>query len=362
MSMRNKDKIFYCFALVFVLLSCKNEDFSPKRPITSYGKISFIDSNQTFSATISEQPYLVEMDVYSAIVAPNELGEMETRIFAWNGREKEDFRSLSLVFRGTSEGFSQDLTYSVNFAYSYLNPSANTLGITKSDFLPPIEPAFHYHQRTPLENRYIPIKFSNIQLNQNIKKITYNTDKLEVYGKNLYDFKLDINSLGGVNIPISNCVTFNLNGNPEGSFQNQSFRCIQDMKDSKNGKLGIQKMSATFDEGNKNKLKSLEISFKHLDNKLAYNGPVGKFIMPNGTDYTEISVVATDQEGKIYREQSNKGYVKAISEKIWGYDNSRVLYKGFVLLKFEFDLISSDGDILNITNGNALYETTPELI
>jgi hypothetical protein len=102
--MKYMKKTLYFLTLILFFTSCKKEEISPERPIKTYGKISFIDSAQSFGATIASRSYLVEMDVLSAVCAPN--GDvMQTRIYAWNGKYGEDYKSISLVFSGTYDDF-----------------------------------------------------------------------------------------------------------------------------------------------------------------------------------------------------------------------------------------------------------------
>lgn len=363
--MKKMKQLLYFLTLILYFSSCKKEEISPERPIKTYGKISFIDTTQSYAASLTTKSDLVEMDVLSAVVAPNG-GVMETRIYAWNGKYGQDFRSISLVFTGTYDDFPAGNTYGVTVSYNRTS-KVNLATATSQSSSPPVDLVFNYNnpslvnwQNPDIKTASVPMVFSAIQLTSNSKKLVYSNPSLEVNGIFLQDFKLDISSFGGVNLPISNCMTFDLNGKSEGSFENQTTPCKQKMQPFGGPTIaipGVEKVSGIFTDDSRNTLVSLEILFTHDDNLLAYNGPVGKRYLANGSDYTEINVIATDKNGKIYREQNNKGYVKAISEYVWQNVNFN-LSPGHIVLQFEFDLIADDGSVISISNGNVFFRTT----
>jgi hypothetical protein len=260
--------------------------------------------------------------------------------------------------------FLQEI-YGVQVTYD--RTTKKNLALSSQFTRPPVDLVFHYNntsiinwQNPILKTASVPMVFTDIQLNSSSKRLQYNSPSINLNGLVLQDFKIDISSFGGVNLPISNCMTFDLNGKSEGSFENQTTPCKQKMQPFGGPSIaipGVEKVSGIFTDDSRNTLVSLEILFTHDENHLAYNGPVGKRYLTNGSDYTEINIIATDKNGKIYREQNNKGYVKAISEYVWQ-NVSFNLSPGHILLQFEFDLIADDGSVISISNGNVFFKTT----
>jgi len=300
------------------------------------------------------------------MTAPNG-SVMQTRIFACNDLKGSEFRSMVIVINGGFDDFPTD-NPNVNFTYSKGQPT-NVTGLTNSQVVNNqltytgarlFCPAFFYPSGNFPSSVSVtrPVSFYqfNINVPNNQRRISASIPSLIIGGDVLENFELNIHSYGGTLLPYARCMTFEVDGKFCGSFESTDKSCVKPEWDSP----GINQIKGTFLPDSRNPIEELTIDFVHHSSRLAYNGPVGKFDLLDGTGYTEIRITAVDQNGKIYREQKGKGYVKTHYEKPWYrfFDGVSFVYReGFILMGFEAELKSDDGSTIKIENGNAYYIT-----
>jgi hypothetical protein len=354
--------------LVLGFYSCKKVDVPRLPENESFGEITFNEVPNTMSiATVGSKSNFRTLKVYSVMTAPNG-STMQTRIFACNDLSGSEFRSLEIIINGGFDDFPTE-NPNVIFTYSKGVPT-NVTGLYNTQVVNnqltytgvrSFYPAFFYPTGTfPSRITSVsPIIFSQFsidvpndqrRISASIPSLTFGFDVLE-------NFEMNINSYGGTLLPYTKCMTFEVDGKFCGSFENTLMRCTK----PESNKPGINQIKGTFTSDSRNPIEELTIDFVHHSSRLAYNGPVGKFDLLDGTGYTEIKITALDQNGKIYREQKGKGFVKTYYEKPWFsfFDGvSNVERDGFILLAFEAELKSDDGSIIKIENGNAHYITS----
>jgi|GEM_PF-4152724 len=330
----------------------------PIKEEVKFGTITFTSTTSDPSgasvAGISKDITLNVTSVQTAPAGP----VMQTRIYAWNGLLQEDYRAMVIVFNGEYDEFNTANTHNLNIRY-YAGKigSGDPDSFSELDFSSYV-PAFHFVQGVTVPEVNVPIQFDQIQVKTGAtnRKIVGSIDEIILGSTVLSNFNIQINSFGGNAIPLNHFIIFDLDGLPSGSFESQTFTCQSDQA----SKTGILQLKSEFTPDSRNPLASLTFDFTHHSNKLAYNGPVGKFDLVDGLGFTEIKVTAIDQNGKIYREQNNKGFEVVRGEKPWSqYFNgvSMVVTEGYILMEFEMELISSDGSKITITNGHAHYKT-----
>lgn len=324
----------------------------PVKDEVSYGTISFSTSSVTSSGARIVQPSNdITLNVTSVQTAPNG-PVMETRIYAWNGLIGADYRAMIIRFSGEFDDFTPGNSYNLGLNYTGLHV------VTAAGGGPAAIPAFDYVLEAPPSFVTVPFQFESIEINTTAenRKIVGSLPEL-IYGSDtLRNFRIDINSFGGNVIPLNTLMSFDVDGIPSGSFETQPFTCTSE----ESRKPGVLQVKAEFTPDSRNPLQSLTFDFVHHSSKLAYTGPVGNFDLYDGLGYTEIKVTAVDQTGKIYQEQKNRGFVVMRKEIPWdSYFNgvSTVFTTGYLLMEFEMELISSDGSLMTITNGNAYYIT-----
>ncbi len=335
-------------AIGALLVACKKEDMPPKRAEESFGTISFSSTMEApYSPSVIRPSSDIKLNVTSVQTAP--FGpNMQTRIYAWNGLVAENYRAMVIVVMGDYDDYSAGNTYGLNIRYYK--------GLTNSGSYSSI-PSMDFFTETLPPAISVPIQFDQVEVKTTAenRKMIGSIDQFVYSGDTLSNFKIDINRFGGGMVNINFLMSFDLNGLPSGSFESQLSTC----KNPEAGTPGIHQLKAEFAPDSRNPLQSLTFDFVHHSNKLAYNGPVGKYDLVDGLGYTEIKVTAVDQFGKIFTEQKGNGFVVVRSEGPWNeYFNGVevVLTEGSIWLQFEMELISTDGSILTITNGNAYYK------
>lgn len=353
--------LFAWFAFVLILSSCKKEDLPRVPEPPDFGTITFDEYTPNNStAAIGQIEKEKKLHVYSVISAPNG-SAMQTRIFAWNGLHETHFRAMEIYINGGFDDFPLNNPNVVIHYYKNQLPNTTVfvpynpeyLTIRSIDYVP----AFQFPQRQygSVITKIVPINFSQFvtQTASENRKIRASIPDMIFGADTLKNLQIDIKSFGGNLMHHNKCMTFDVNGKPAGSFENQAL--------SANGisqKPGILKMTASFEPDSRNPITSLTLEFVHHSSRLAYNGPVGKFDLSDGTGYTEIKITAIDQNGITFREQKGKGFVRTFYENPWVFQvsfPSNTIYPGQILLEFGAELISDSGQILNITNGQAYF-------
>lgn len=356
-----KVRIVYVIWTALIFSACKKNDLPRVPDPISYGTISFEDVlNSPSTTTVSTQDKNKTLDVYSVMCAPNG-NNMQTRIYAWNGYNGAEFRALLIYINGGFDDFPLE-NPNVSFTF-YKGELTQTLVlanqpdylIQKEDFIP----AFTYPQGTYTSGVSVtkPLTFSQFQINVAAKdrKIRASIPELVIGSDTLRSFEIDIHSFGGTLLASNKCLTFDVNDKPAGSFEDQPFKCV---KNETVPTPGILQLKGTFTPDSRNPLVSLTFDFVHHSSKLAYNGPVGRYDLNDGTGYTEIKITAEDQSGRIFREQKGKGFVRTHYERPWSkfFNGAQTVFtEGWILLEFSADLISDDGTVLSLKNGNAYY-------
>lgn len=354
-------KQLFLFAFLSIyLVSCNKYDMPRVPDPPKYGTITFNEvPNDISTTTIASNTNLKTLYVYSVICAPFGSG-MQTRIFAWNGYYGAECRTMTMNIQGGATSFplennSVSIVYSkglVNYNFALIDYNSSPPK-TNKDYIPPF--ALTKSEFTQSTSAFFPINFSqfdvfgaaeNRKIKANIPSMTIGFDVLE-------NIAIDIQSFGGVLTSGSKCMTFDVDGKPCGSFDNQPFVAV-----GESSKPGISSLKATFNPDERNPLVSVNFDFVHHSSRLAYTGPVGKYDLSDGTGYTEIKITAEDQNGVVYREQKGKGFVRVFHEKPWTLLVSfptNTIFPGEFLMEFEAELVSDSGTKMTITNGNAFY-------
>lgn len=327
--------LFVITATVFI--SCSKVKMPRIGETRSFGTITFTDvKDDPTTTTVGTKDNYKTLQVTTVQCAPFG-GIMQTRIFSSNGFEGAEFRGMQLLINGTYDNFPLE------------NPNVNITFYKGKEFTG--------YTSTAVVN--VPVTFSKFEINVSAKdrKITASIPQLVIGSDTLSAFEIAIQSFGGSDyIADGYYMTFDVNGKACGSFETPLYNCEKPMWDEP----GVNQIHGSFTPDDRNPIVDFKIDFVHHSSKLAYTGPVGKYDLNDGTGYTEIKMTATDQNGKIYTEQKGKGYVRTIFEKPWYrfFDGVSYNYReGFIVLEFEAELISSDGSILTIENGNAYYKT-----
>lgn len=354
-----KQLFFFAF-LALVLVSCNKYDMPRVPEPPKYGTITFNElPNDLSTTTIASKDNLKTLYVHSVICAPVGSG-MQTRVFAWNGYYGAECRTMTMNIQGGFDSFplennSVSIVYSkglVNYNFALFDYNSSPPKSNK-DYIPPF--ALTKSEFTSSMPVFFPINFSKFDVfgSAENRKIAANIPSMTVGFDVLENIVIDIQSFGGVLTSGSKCMTFDVDGKPCGSFDNQPFVAV-----GQDGKPGITNLKAQFTADARNPLISLTFDFVHHSSKLAYTGPVGNYDLSDGMGYTEIKITAEDQNGVIYREQKGKGFVRVFHEKPWVYLNSfptGTVFPGEFLMEFEAELISDSGTKMTITNGNAFY-------
>jgi hypothetical protein len=354
-----KVRIVYVIWTTLILSACKKNDLPRVPDPISYGTISFEDVlNSPSTTTISTQDKFKTLQVYSVVCAPLE-NNMQTRIYAWNGYDGAEFRAITMTINGGYDDFPlENQTVSIGFLKGQLTQTlalVNNPNPTprKEDFIP----AFAHLQGTYVSSQSVslPVTFTEFQTNvaSENRKIKASIPQVIIGSDTLKAFEIDINAFGGILTPTSKCMTFDANDKPAGSFTNQAFHAIGIDK-----KPGITTLEAEFLPDSRNPIVSLTFDFVHHSSRLAYNGPVGRHDLTDGTGYTEIKITAVDQNGVVYREQKGYGYVRVLYEKPWSELISfptNTIFPGWILMEFQAELISDSGVKMTLKNGNAYY-------
>ena len=354
-----KVRIVYVIWTALIFSACKKNDLPRVPDPISYGTISFEDVlNTPSTTTISTPDKNKKLDVYSVMCAPNS-NNMQTRIFAWNGYHGAEFRALIMYINGGFEDFPLEnpnvnvIFYKGELTQTIALPNFNGDPNRKEDFIP----AFAYPQGTytSISSGITPITFIQFQTNIAAKdrKIRASIPEVVIGVDTLRSFEIDIHSFGGILLPSNKCVTFDVNDKAAGSFEDQPFTAI-----GFSLQPGISTLKAEFVPDSRNPLVSLTFDFVHHSSKLAYNGPIGRYELNDGTGYTEIKITAIDQNGVVYREKKGHGYVRVLYETplqfVFSFPTNFTV-DGKFLMEFQAELESDSGAKMRLTNGNVNY-------
>lgn len=354
-------KHLFIFSLLSLLIvSCNKYDMPRVPNPPAYGTITFNEvPDNPSTTTVATKDNLKTLFVHSVICAPSGDG-MQTRLFAWNGYYGGECRTMIITFQGSENNFLLEnqpvkIEYfknliSYGFALSEYNASP---AVKSKDYVPPFaltKSEFGSAKSLNLQMNFskfdVFVPASERKISTSIPSVIVGTDVLE-------NFVVDVQSFGGILTSLNKCMTFDVDGKPCGSFDNQPFIAIGQDK-----KPGISSLQATFNPDIRNPLVSITFDFVHHSSKLAYTGPVGKYDLSDGTGFTEIKITAVDQNGVVYREQKGKGFVRVLYEKPWSLLVSfptNTIFPGDLLMQFEAELVSETGSTVTLTNGNAYY-------
>lgn len=352
--------------LLFTLLSvgCKKKDELTRKPDNhSLGSISFRDiANDPITTTISTPSNQKTLQVYTATCAP--FGNiMLAKIFAWNGYYGSEFRALQFNIPGSFDNFPMNnpnvtLTYYkglTKVTHGLFGEDNEFQNISAEDYTPSfIFPQAVFESKKTVT---IPITFTQCDIYQTAtdRKIRASIPSVIIGGDTLEAMEIDIQGYGGTATPETYHMTFDLNGKSCGSYDASQHNCIK----AQHSEPGIYQLKGTFIADSRNPIVDLTFDFTHHSSKLAYTGPVGRHELSDGTGYTEIKITATDQNGKTYHEQKDAGFVRTYLEKPWYqfFDGVSIIKReGYILLEFGAELISNDGSVISIENGNAYYK------
>jgi hypothetical protein len=350
--------------ITLLVMGCKNKDDLPRKPNPdSHGTITYSDvKNSPNTTTVSTQSNVKTLDVYTTICAP--IGDlMQTRIYAWNGYYGGEFRALEFIIAGSFDNFPLNHPgVSVTYYKGLMTQKFSLSGysyegkiISQEDYIP----TFNFPQGDYLvkATANVPINFSEFDINKpaDQRRIKATIPQMVIGVDTLLAMDISINSFGGAPFPYNHHMTFDLDGKPCGSYDLPLYNCVKPEPNAP----GILQLKGTFIGDSRNPLVDLTFDFTHHSSKLAYTGPVGKYDLSDGTGYTEIKITATDQSGKIYREQKGSGFVRTYFEQPWYkfFDGATFNYReGYIVLAFEAELQSDDGATISIENGNAFYK------
>lgn len=201
--------------LALLVMGCKKEDLPRKPAPDTHGTITYSEvKNTPITTTISAQSNVKTLDVYRATCAP--LGDyMQTRIYAWNGYYGGEFRALEFVIGGSFDSFPLNHP-GVSVTY-YKGLIGQTFNLSNSA----------YEIGTITEDNYqvkattnVPINFSEFDINKpaDQRRIMATIPQMVIGGDTLLAMDISINSFGGIPSPDNYHMTFDVNGQPCGSF------------------------------------------------------------------------------------------------------------------------------------------------
>lgn len=341
-------KLAYLMFITVLLSSCykfdfnrNNEEVDALPPDIGFGIISFtLDTLNYGNVGIEKPSKNVVLTVRGMAVA--KIGSRyEAQIKADNGLTGADHKSVHITLKGEDAGFIKGTSYDTWISYyeggaTYFNFFARTAvddiqieGLPADCFL------------TTVPSTHTLNSVGSIGVSQQVT---------------LSDFTINVDGFGG-NPFLGEGFTFNVNGKPAGGFTNclnANYMITPPLGNY--GQLEPDSFTVYFDNVDFNSLIKT-MSFKYINKNPNVNfHKVGRVKLYDNSGYSELRIEAVGHDGKVYREQDGKGYLHVISAEAWTYVNF-VDFSGSLTYEFAFELIASDGEVLDITAGVASFET-----